>query len=144
MKSCRIEPEIWTMLGSIVLKVAIYQISSLNRKVGSIRNSKIDCFNLKSGLNFGRFAGLASWCASLSSLNFCSRLVCFLVEFWTVLPCLFMFTNTIAYAFRCLQLSKQLYLIAFVDFVPVATEKVSLVRSNTVWNRWKSTLKVRG
>ena len=28
-------------------------------------------------------------------------LVCFLVEFWTVLPCLFMFTNTIAYAFRC-------------------------------------------
>ena len=38
---------------------------------------------------------LASWCASLSSLTFSSRLVCFLVEFWTVLPCLFMFTNTI-------------------------------------------------
>ena len=77
---------------------------------------------------------LASWCASLSSLTFSSRLVCFL---WTVLPCLFMFTNTIAYAFRC-QPRKQLYLIAFVDLVPVATEKVNLIRSNTVWNRWKS------
>ena len=32
---------------------------------------------------------LASWCASLSSLTFSSRLVCFLVEFWTVLPCLY-------------------------------------------------------
>ena len=63
---------------------------------------------------------LASWCASLSSLTCSSRLVCFLVEFWTVLPCLFMFTNTIAYAFRC-QPRKQLYLIAFVDLVP--TEK---------------------
>ena len=50
-----------------------------------------------------------------------------------------MFTNTIAYAFRC-QPRKQLYLIAFVDLVPVTTEKVSLIRSNTVWNRWKSTL----
>ena len=47
------------------------------------------------------FFCLASWCASLSSLTFSSRLVCFLVEFWTVLPCFFMFTNTIAYAFRC-------------------------------------------
>ena len=57
-----------------------------------------------------------------------------------MLPCLFMSTNTIAYAFRC-QLRKQLYLIAFVDLVPVATEKVSLyIRSSTVWNRWKSTL----
>ena len=62
--------------------------------------------------------------------------MCFL---WTVLPCLFMFTNTIAYAFRC-QPRKQLYLIAFVDLVPVETEKVSLyIRSNTVWNRWRST-----
>ena len=61
---------------------------------------------------------------------------------WTVLPCLFMFTNTIAYAFRC-QLRKQLYLIAFVDLVPVATEKVSLIQLNTVWNRWKSTLRAR-
>ena len=82
---------------------------------------------------------LASWCASLSSLTFSSRLVCFL---WTVFPCLFMFTNTIAYAFRC-QPRKQLYLIVFVDLVPVATEKVSLIRSNTVWNRWKSTLSAR-
>ena len=62
-------------------------------------------------------------CASLSSLTFSSRLVCFL---WTVLPCLLMFTNTIAYAFRC-QPRKQLYLIAFVDLVPVAKEKVSPV-----------------
>ena len=50
-----------------------------------------------------------------------------------------MFMNTIAYAFRC-QPTKQLYLIAFVDLVPVTTEKVSLIRSNTVWNRWKSTV----
>ena len=34
-----------------------------------------------------------------------------------------------------------LYLIAFVDLVPVATEKVSIIRSNNVWNRWKSTLR---
>ena len=34
---------------------------------------------------------------------------------------------------------KQLYFIAFVDLVPVATEKVSLIRSNIIWNRWKST-----
>ena len=83
---------------------------------------------------------LASWCTSLSSLTFSSRLVCFLVEFWTVLPSLFMFTNTIAYAFRC-QPRNQLYLIAFVDLVP--TEKVSLIRLKTVWNRWKSTLSAR-
>ena len=86
---------------------------------------------------------LASWCASG---------VCFLVEFdllfaFGVLSlycasCLFMFTNTIAYAFRC-QPRKQLYLIAFVDLVPVAKEKVSLIRWNTVWNRWKSTLTAR-
>ena len=89
-----------------------------------------------------RFAlrlGVLQVCASLSSLTFSSRLVCFL---WTVLPCLFMFTNTIAYAFRC-QPRKQLYLIAFVDLVPVAKEKVSLIRWNTVWNRWKSTLSAR-
>ena len=89
-----------------------------------------------------RFAlrlGVLQVCASLSSLTFSSRLVCFL---WTVLPCLFMFANTIAYAFRC-QPRKQLYLIAFVDLVPVAKEKVSLIRWNTVWNRWKSTLSAR-
>ena len=40
---------------------------------------------------------LASWCTSFFSLTFSSRLVCFLVEFWTLLPCLFyMFTITIA------------------------------------------------
>ena len=89
-----------------------------------------------------RFALRLGGGAYLSSLTFSSRLVCFLVEFWTVLPCLFMFTNTIAYAFRCLPW-KQLYLIAFVDIVPVATEKVSLIWSNTVWNRWKSTLSAR-
>ena len=83
--------------------------------------------------------GVLQVCASLSSLTFSSRLVCFL---WTVLPCLFMFTNTIAYAFRC-QPRKQLYLIAFVDLVPVAKEKVSLIRWNTVWNRWKRTLSAR-
>ena len=49
------------------------------------------------------------------------QLVCFLVELdflfaFNVLPCLFMFTSTIAYAFRW----QQLYLTAFV---PVATEK---------------------
>ena len=37
---------------------------------------------------------------------------------------------------------KQLYLNSFVDLVPVATEKVSLVRSNNVWNR-KSALSAR-
>ena len=83
--------------------------------------------------------GVLQVCASLSSLTFSSRLVCFL---WTVLPCLFMFTNTIAYAFRC-QPRKKLYLIAFVDLVPVAKEKVSLIRWNTVCNRWKSTLSAR-
>ena len=88
------------------------------------------CF-VPSRSRVSRFACLAScrsWCASLSSLTFSSRLVCFL---WTVLPCLFMFTNAMAYAFRC-QPRKQLCLIAFVDLVSVATEKVSLIRSNTV------------
>ena len=68
------------------------------------------CF-VPSRSGVSRFAGLTSWCASLSSLTFSSRLVCFLVEFWTLFPCLFMFTNTIAYAFRC-EPWKQLYLIA--------------------------------
>ena len=31
-------------------------------------------------------------------------------------------------------------MIAFVNLVPAATEKVSLIRSNSVWNRWKSTV----
>ena len=51
------------------------------------------CFWQESSFTFC----LASCCASLSSLTFPSRLVRFLVEFWTVLPCLFMlFTYTIA------------------------------------------------
>ena len=33
--------------------------------------------------------------------------------------------------------------IAFVDLVPVATEKVSRIRSNIVWDRWKRTLRAR-
>ena len=36
-----------------------------------------------------------------------------------------------------------LYLIAFVDLVPIATEKVSRIRSNIIWNSWKSALKER-
>ena len=48
-----------------------------------------------------------------------------------------MFTNTITEALGCCPW-KQPYLIAFVDLVPVATEKVSLIRSNIVWNRWKN------
>ena len=58
--------------------------------------------------------------------------MCFLVEFdllfalsvlsLNCVPCLFMFMNTIAYAFRY-QPRKQLYLIAFGDLVPVTTEK---------------------
>ena len=34
-------------------------------------------------------------------------------------------------------------MIAFVDLVPVATEKVSLIWSNIVWKRWKGTLRAR-
>ena len=30
-----------------------------------------------------------------------------------------------------------LRLIPFVDLVPIATEKVSRIRSNIIWNRWK-------
>ena len=33
--------------------------------------------------------------------------------------------------------------ICIVDLVPVAIEKVSHIRSNTVWNRWKSTQSAR-
>ena len=36
-----------------------------------------------------------------------------------------------------------LYLIAFVDLVPIAIEKISRIRSNIIWNRWNSTLKER-
>ena len=40
-----------------------------------------------------------------------------------------------------------IHLIAFVNLVPIATEKVSSIRSNTIcciWNQWKSTLKRGG
>ena len=36
-----------------------------------------------------------------------------------------------------------LYFHYFLFLVPVATKKISLIRSNTVWNRWKSTLSAR-
>ena len=35
------------------------------------------------------------------------------------------------------------YLIAFIDVVPVMTEKVSRIRSNIIWNWWKSTQRAR-
>ena len=31
----------------------------------------------------------------------------------------------------------------FILIVPIATEKVSRIRSNIIWNRWKSTLRGR-
>ena len=55
---------------------------------------------------------LASWCASnsLFSLTFSSRLVCFLVEFWTLLPCLFyMFTITNRLGFGMLTLETAVF-----------------------------------
>ena len=33
--------------------------------------------------------------------------------------------------------------LAFDDFNPIATEKVSRIRSNITWNRWKSTQRAR-
>ena len=53
-----------------------------------------------------------------------------------------MFTNTITEALRCCPW-KQLYLIALVDLVPAAAEKVSLIRWNIIWNQSKSTLRAR-
>ena len=35
------------------------------------------------------------------------------------------------------------YLIAFVDLVPVATDRVSLIQSNIIWNGWESTPRAR-
>ena len=79
-------------------------------------------------------------------------LVCFLVEFDLLfafsvlsLDCASLFTYVHEHDRLCFPMStrKQLYLIAFVDLVPVATEKVSLIRSNSVWNQWKSTLSAR-
>ena len=31
----------------------------------------------------------------------------------------------------------------FILIVPIATEKVSRIRSNIIWNRWKNTLRAR-
>ena len=31
----------------------------------------------------------------------------------------------------------------FIVIVPIATEKVSRIRSNIIWNRWKNTLRAR-
>ena len=33
--------------------------------------------------------------------------------------------------------------LMFILIVPTATEKVSRIRSNIIWNRWKSTLRAR-
>ena len=84
---------------------------------------------------------VASWCASFFSLTFSSRLVSFLVEFWTLLPFFILYVldhNRLGFWMLTLETA---YLIAFVDLVPAATEKVSLIQSNIVWNRWKSTLR---
>ena len=46
----------------------------------------------------------------------------------------------------CIKSPGCIHLIAFVDLVPIATEKVSSIWSNTIcciWNQWKSTLKER-
>ena len=43
--------------------------------------------------------------------------------------------------FGMLTLETAVFDRAFVDLVPAATEEVSLIRSNIVWNRWKSTLR---
>ena len=77
-------------------------------------------------------------------------LVCFLVQFdllfaFGVLSCRILDSASLFILYvhdhNRLGFGIQLYLIAFVDLVPAATEKVSLIRSNIVWNRWKSTLR---
>ena len=78
-------------------------------------------------------------------------LVCFVVEFdllfvFSVLSCrildcasLFIYVHEHdRLCFPMLPWPKHLYLIAFVDLVPVAIEKVSLIRSNTVWKSTQS------
>ena len=89
-----------------------------------------------------------------SSFNLPRVLVCFLVQFdllfaFGVLSCrildsasLFILYvhdhNRLGFGMLTLETA---YLIAFVDLVPAATKKVSLIQSNIVWNRWKSTLR---
>ena len=88
-----------------------------------------------------------------SSFNLRRVLVCFLLQFdllfaFGVLSCRILDSASLfilyvldhnRLGFWMLTLETA-YLIAFVDLVPAATEKVSLIRSNIVWNRWKSTL----
>ena len=78
--------------------------------------------------------------------------MCFLVEFDLLfafsvlsLDCASLFIYVHEHDRLCFPMSteEKLYLIAFADLVPVAKEKVSLIRWNTVWNRWKSTLSAR-
>ena len=45
--------------------------------------------------------------------------------------------------FGMLTMANSCILIAFVDLVPVTTEKVSFIWWNIVWNWWKSTLRAR-
>ena len=81
-------------------------------------------------------------------------LVCFLVEFdllfafgvlsCRILDCASLFILYVHEQDRLgigMLAVKQLYLIAFVDLVPVATDSSVFIRSNIVWNRWKSNLK---
>ena len=89
-----------------------------------------------------------------SSFNLRRVLVCFLLQFdllfaFGVLSCRILDSASLfilyvldhnRLGFWMLTLETA-YLIAFVDLVPAATEKVSLIRSNIVWNRWKSTLR---
>ena len=92
-----------------------------------------------------------------SSCNLRRVLVCFLLQFdllfaFGVLSCRILDSASLfilyvldhnRLGFWMLQTTylETTYLIAFVDLVPAATEKVSLIRSNIVWNRWKSTLR---
>ena len=81
--------------------------------------------------------------------RFACILVCFLVEFDLLfafsvlsLDCASLCIYVHEHDRLCFPMSSEetAVLIAFVDLVPVATEKVSLIRWNTVWNQWKSIL----
>ena len=91
-----------------------------------------------------------------SSFNLPRVLVCFLVQFdllfaFGVLSCRFLDSASLfilyvhdhnRLSFGMLTLETAVFdCINFVDLVPAATEKVNLIRSNIVWNRWKSTLR---
>ena len=78
-------------------------------------------------------------------------LVCFLVEFgllfafgvlsFRILGSASLFIFLCSRTPRLWDVNRGMYSIAFVDLVPAATEKVSFIRSNIVWNRWKSILR---